>query len=306
MKMSSNVHIMTFPQYFMPTKRRKHTEHVPIPPSQRTVHEQLDSMIAAISAAIAIVGSDSSDSDDSSDDRIPAASDRESCERCSQCHRCHAPSRRCRCYACGCIHPADHPCSVVNGAVQRCMACNRFHAPGPCDPQRGPVPVLCGQCGRMHLPGTRCKCRTCGRVHYASNNCELILGARSEQVAFEGAALCRGHVTAYDKGAPTEECPYCGALFFEDEARYINCCRKGTIVVHQKDIPSALLDLITDTHVHSHIRQYNAAVAMASVGYSGDTLGRNNADAPGRPHVDGYGELHGIVTTIVNCSLQVH
>ena len=114
--------------------------------------------------------------------------------------------------------------------------------------------------------------------------------APSEQDVFEGAALIRGHVTAYDKGAPSEVCPYCGALFFEKESRYVNCCRKGTIVVHQKHIPSALLELISDAHVHAHIRQYNAAVAMASIGYSGDALG-HNASSQGRPYVDGWGRV---------------
>ena len=121
-----------------------------------------------------------------------------------------------------------------------------------------------------------------------SDDCELVI-ARTDQDVFVEAALGRGPVTFYDSGAPTDECPYCGALFFQGEARYVNCCRQGTIVVHQRDIPSALLSLITDSHVQSHIRQYNAAVAMASVGYSGDALGHNSQAAPGRPHVDGFG-----------------
>jgi hypothetical protein len=79
-------------------------------------------------------------------------------------------------------------------------------------------------------------------------------------------------------------------MFFAGEAQYVNCCRQGTIVVHQTAIPADLFSLITDSHVQSHIRQYNAAVAMASVGYSGDAMGRVNAHAPGRPHVDGYGD----------------
>jgi hypothetical protein len=106
---------------------------------------------------------------------------------------------------------------------------------------------------------------------------------------YAGAAFVLGPVTAFDNGSPTDECPYCGAMFFAGEAQYLNCCRKGSIIVHQPVVPSELFSLITDSHVQSHIRQYNAAVAMASVGYSGDAMGRVNANAPGRPHVDGYG-----------------
>ena len=304
--MSSDNHGRTYPKPFMTTKRRLTTDTVQIPPpAERSVHEQLDSMIAAIAAAIAMApGTDSSNSSDAEDQPTAAATAHVRWEQCSQCHRCHDPSKRCRCYACGNIHLADHPCSTANSAALRCAICNRIHAPGPCDPHGGPVSVYCGQCGRSHLPGSRCRCRTCGRVHDASNDCQLVI-VRSEHDVFEGAALTRGHVTAYDKGAPTEECPNCGALFFEHEARYVNCCRKGTIVVPQKAIPSALLALITDSHVHTHIRQYNAAVAMASVGYSGDALGRN-ANAPGRPYVDGYGRIHDMFAYCISLLLQVH
>jgi hypothetical protein len=275
----------------MPTKRHLCTDHAQIPPSHRTVHEQLDSMIAAVATAIAMVpGNISNTSVSPSDDRIAGASARVSWERCSQCQRYHNPSRRCRCHACGNVHHSTHQCGMSNNIAQRCESCHLFHPHGPCVPNFGPVPVFCAQCGRSHLPGARCKCRSCGRVHGATNDCQFVQ-SRNDQDAYEGAAFGRGSVTQYDGGTPSDECPYCGALFFKDEGHYVNCCRKGTIVVHQKDIPSAMLSLITDSHVHSHIRQYNAAVAMASVGYSGDMMGRINANAPGRPYVDGYGKV---------------
>ena len=62
------------------------------------------------------------------------------------------------------------------------------------------------------------------------------------------------------------------------------------MLCHQQ-VPSELTAIITDSHVHSRIRQYNAALALASIGYNGDAMSRNNTDAPNRPHVDGYGSL---------------
>jgi hypothetical protein len=106
----------------------------------------------------------------------------------------------------------------------------------------------------------------------------------SSRDLYVGAALDRRHVGAYDGGAPTESCHHCGAMFFTGEAQYVNCCRKGSVSVCTPDVPPELFSLITDSHVHSHIRQYNAALAMASIGYSGQAMG-------GRPHVDGYGSL---------------
>lgn len=208
--------------------------------------------------------------------------------RCAQCLRCHDPSRRCRCCACGNLHHIGVHCVGVDDSAQRCVTCNHYHVLGPCIPN-GHVAALCAQCGRNHLPAVRCKCRTCHRTHHTSSPCAPVSASSIDHI-YAGAAFDRGPVTAFDNGSPTDECPYCGAMFFAGEAQYVNCCRKGTIVVHHPAIPSELFSLITDSHVQTHIRQYNAAVAMASVGYSGDAMGRVNAHAPGRPHVDGYGD----------------
>jgi len=222
------------------------------------------------------------------DDSTEAAAVRRSWERCRQCHRCHDPCRRCRCSSCGLIHLSVDPCAIVDGAQERCDTCNLIHEPGPCIPNFGPVAVACGQCGRSHLPGNRCKCRNCGMLHNAATAC-VIEHEPVIQDVYEGAAFSRRPVAAYDGGSPMDACPHCDALFFKDEGLYVNCCRRGTVRVASQHVPPDLFSVITDSHVHLHIRQYNAAVAMASVGYSGDAMGRVNAVAPGRPHVDGYG-----------------
>jgi hypothetical protein len=108
---------------------------------------------------------------------------------------------------------------------------------------------------------------------------------------YAGAALHRDVVAAYDGGAPSHSCPHCGAIFFAGETQYLNCCRNGAIVVQQPVVPAALISLITDSHVHLNIRKYNAALSMASIGYTGDGLNSQSSQAPGRPHVDGWGSL---------------
>ena len=115
--------------------------------------------------------------------------------------------------------------------------------------------------------------------------------APSSHEVFVGAAFSRAPVDAYDCGQPSQRCPHCAATFFVGEAQYLNCCRQGTIVIARPAVPDELVTLITDSHVHSRIRQYNAALAMASIGYSGDVVRSNSHSAPGRPHVDGWGSL---------------
>jgi hypothetical protein len=80
-------------------------------------------------------------------------------------------------------------------------------------------------------------------------------------------------------------------MFFLGESQYLNCCRNGSIVVPQPQVPATLITLITDSHVHLNIRKYNAAMSMASIGYTGDGLGQQQSAAAGRPQTDGWGSL---------------
>lgn len=226
--------------------------------------------------------------DDLSDSGTVARSSTNS--RCQQCHRRHNPALRCRCYACGTVHHTGDPCAMVGVPEQQCPICHQHHPAGPCIAGLGPIAVPCMQCGRSHLPARRCKCRTCGHIHSASSACGIVR-APSIHGVYAGAALNRDIVPAYDGGAPSQCCPHCSAIFFVGEAQYLNCCRNGAIVVMQPDVPAELISLITDSHVHLNIRKYNAALSMASIGYTGNSMSRNSAPAPHRPHVDGWGSL---------------
>ena len=209
--------------------------------------------------------------------------------RCLQCHRRHNPTWQCRCYSCGQRHLAEVACAM-SAIVLPCAICQLHHPAGPCVGHDGPVRVHCAQCGRRHMPSMRCKCRICGFYHPVASPCGNVRSNGSSDV-YVGAAFSRDAVTAFDGGLPSESCPHCGALFFVSEAKYINCCHDGTIVLSRPSVPDALMTAITDSHVHACIRQYNSALAMASVGYSGDAMDRNHSAEPHRPHVDGWGSL---------------
>ena len=175
------------------------------------------------------------DTDGGLDSSMVAVPVRPSWSRCTQCHRSHDPARRCRCYACGSMHHSGIPCAMGSSNALRCPVCNFLHAPGPCAADIGPLAALCVQCGRCHLPTTRCKCRVCGAVHFASNACENVRAPSIQDVHIR-AALSRQTVAAFDCGSPTEACPHCAALFFVGEAQYLSCCRKGTVVVNQPTV----------------------------------------------------------------------
>ena len=130
----------------------------------------------------------------------------------------------------------------------------------------------------------------CNFYHPVGYPCGDVRSPSSRDV-YVGAAFSRDAVTAFDGGAPAETCPHCGALFFDGEAKYLNCCHQGTIALSRPSVPDDLMSAITDSHVHACIRQYNSALAMASVGYSGDAMDRNLSAAPHRPHVDGWGSV---------------
>ena len=66
-------------------------------------------------------------------------------------------------------------------------------------------------------------------------------------------------------------CCHCGARKWSGES--VNCCDYGAIVL--PDFPAAppdLAELIYCPHVQQHIRQYNMALAMASVGHKSKGL----------------------------------
>jgi hypothetical protein len=69
-----------------------------------------------------------------------------------------------------------------------------------------------------------------------------------------------------DIGSMDQVCPFCGARSWTDEN--INCCAKGSIVLPNAPVPPpAIVEIILSPHVLQHIRAYNSALCMASVGH---------------------------------------
>jgi len=66
-------------------------------------------------------------------------------------------------------------------------------------------------------------------------------------------------------------CQFCNARFWLHEDS--SCCNKGDIHFQTEfDVGAELRDLLTNTHFKDHIRQYNTAMAMASVGHDARQL----------------------------------
>jgi hypothetical protein len=67
------------------------------------------------------------------------------------------------------------------------------------------------------------------------------------------------------------ECCYCGARTWPGET--LSCCDRGALVLPLfPAAPLDLADLIYCSHVQQHIRKYNSALSMASVGHKSKGL----------------------------------
>jgi len=150
-----------------------------------------------------------------------------------------------------------------------------------------PGPVMqCAQCGTCHSLGYECACLLCGGWHVANGGCQHIADEMPlrNQIAVMNIAPrmpIRNQIAVMNIALRTEsphylgdidvECPYCGARFWRSET--INCCSRGSISIDGYDDASAeLQDIIYSAHVRDHIRAYNTAMSMASVGHDNVTL----------------------------------
>lgn len=72
----------------------------------------------------------------------------------------------------------------------------------------------------------------------------------------------------HDVGNMTSMCTLCGARFWIGER--IECCFKGSLHIPEPHIPQSLQSLIMSTAVQRHLRAYNMAMSLASVGHARD------------------------------------
>lgn len=111
-------------------------------------------------------------------------------------------------------------------------------------------------------------CELCGIRHAVDRLC----GSR-RQVRYRGAAMRPGFrpELSHSCGTMTCVCPHCDARFWKQEN--ISCCNSGDISIPTEfNIRDDLRNLLETREVRDHIRQYNTAMAMASVGHNCSVL----------------------------------
>ena len=162
------------------------------------------------------------------------------CVQCNVLTYPLTPHSFCRCARCGSRH-LHH------------MGCRRI--------------VACSQCGEAAPPHASCDCLQCGQHHSNNRGCRV----RAVPVVFAAALMRPGHVQPHSIGACDVVCGHCAARSWPGES--ISCCAHGELVL--PDFPAApadLAEIIYSSHVLQHIRQYNTALGMASVGHKSKGL----------------------------------
>jgi hypothetical protein len=224
--------------------------------------------------------------------------------KCLLCGESHQPWVKCPCPRCFHRHDgadcpsveewAFHSC---NGTLDklignRCKLCGQHHSDN--------LECPCPQCQSWHV-GSDClpflfsagfpadqPCHRC-QVWHGADVCHrnLVLSSEyqvprmPEAVMLNRAvantanvavsiAVAPAHSDAasdrHDIGPMSILCSHCGARFWRGES--IQCCYDGSLIIPEPSIPQSLSDIILSPAVRCHLRSYNMAMAMASVGHS--------------------------------------
>ena len=137
-----------------------------------------------------------------------------------------------------------------------CTVCSCWHGEEVCPTLLFPLdvadlPVLC--------------CRT------ATSNRAVAFFDAAAREADVRAPTNRDTASARHKLGPMNiRCPHCNARFWPNEK--INCCYGGTLILPEPTVPAELQSVIFSRSVRDHIRQYNMAMSMVSVGHSNASL----------------------------------
>lgn len=190
---------------------------------------------------------------------------------CEQCGSHSYPHEHCRCRSCGCIHSKRSGCRRSGldnaSAPDRGELSQLLRVQVTAEPAAASVAVarsMCVQCGVMSFPHQLCRCSLCGLIHSISRGC------RSSDSRLR-AAVSGATPAVHDAGAMDIACPACGARSWPSES--VNCCARGEIQLPGfPEVPLDLAAVILAPHVRQHIRAYNMAMAMASVGHDNVSL----------------------------------
>jgi hypothetical protein len=206
------------------------------------------------------------------------------CSDCSICCRWHegdecfdlSVTQRCR--LCGEQHLTfiDCPCAI----------CLRFHSGKDCLPFHATDGSVCNIEGSATVRARNMErsvpCPHCNAWHAPSKSCAHLIPvgvdwSLMQPVIFieeaENSADTNSEIYApviHTIGSMTIVCPHCQARFWPDER--INCCFQGSLILQEQSIPKPFQDCILSAEVLSHIRQYNMAMSMASVGHKNASL----------------------------------
>ena len=158
------------------------------------------------------------------------------------------------CRACGVWHSnaefdscRSHDLIYIVDVPQPCSQCHVWHGADSCAVTKHPFDIV-------DVPQ---------RVPVAS-----FLNRASQQIesfGFRDAASERHRL-----GAMSDKCGFCRARFWPGER--INCCYEGSLIIAEDVIPPQLQNAILKAPVRALIRQYNMALAMASVGHKNKSL----------------------------------
>jgi hypothetical protein len=166
--------------------------------------------------------------------------------RCVLCGEIHE-STICPCPRCFYLH-ADADCPSVPSAAA-CGRCNIWHGADVCLPRVGAVNMY----HQQKLPRAQ-------MFNRAVMNISLDIMQEIAAPVHNDAASDR-----HDVGIFCSSCAHCGAQFWQGEK--IVCCFDGSLSIPDPEIPESLNALIMSSAVQHHIRAYNMAMAMASVGH---------------------------------------
>ncbi|XP_053150109.1 uncharacterized protein LOC128344287 [Hemicordylus capensis] len=152
---------------------------------------------------------------------------------------------------------------------------------------------------RLHI---KRQAKRCKLVDYKTNATQIYTEDSTEE---------------HNCGTLTESCHYCGALYWLDELnstrKYTKCCHDGKVTLKELNEPPDLLKelLLTQSteakNYREHIREYNAALALASMGAEintppgrgpycfrihGQIYHKVSPLYPSEQHKPGYGQLY--------------
>jgi hypothetical protein len=199
------------------------------------------------------------------------------CVVCSVCNNYHVETECTdlsiadRCLHCGEQHLIFHSCP--------CSRCYRFHAGKDCLPF-----ILCSEPSRDQWKSSSrpaamestFPCRLC-KIWHGAESCskghqhvDIENGDPLPDDIDDHTGSIINDLEQHSVGEMSIPCRHCGARFWERER--INCCYQGSLLLPEQHIPVEFESIIYSADVRSNIRQYNRAMAMASVGHKNASL----------------------------------